>query len=166
MPIFWLLFLILASFFSYYNFKHTEKGYKFSIKKIISINIILSLLLAIFLYYSWINAYIESKLETKIPNYRFLLVKDNNIRMFKIWQNEKEGLLIWKIINVWDNSFTFIDYNNKQWNILLGDSINIKASVDIQNWEMIKIIWKKIDNNEFEAIEIRPFRWRWIRGSK
>ena len=164
MPIFWVLFLLFASFLSYYNFRHTERGYKYSFFKILSLNIISSIVLWIFLYFSWINHVVEWYLENIIPKYRTMFVKDRTSRMLKIWQNEEAWLLVWKIIKVSENNLELNDFNNKKWIILLkhNNNIDIKHKVKIEKWEKIKIVWKKISDNIFEANEIRPFMWRWI----
>lgn len=162
MPIFWFIFLILASFLSYYNFRHTEEWYKFSFKNIFILNIILSILLWLFLYLTWINHYIESKIENNIPKYREVFVTDKVSRMIKIWQNEDKGLLIWDIIEVNTGNFNFKDYNDKDWKVFINNETNTdkKHKINITVWEKIKIIWDKINNNSFIAREVRPFIWK------
>jgi len=53
MPIFWIIFLLFASFLSYYNFRHTDRWYKYSFLKILFLNIVSSIFLWIFLYFSY-----------------------------------------------------------------------------------------------------------------
>lgn len=163
LPLFWVLFLIISSFFSYYNYRHTNKGYKLSLIKVFLFNILLSIVFAIFLYFSWVNNFVESKLEKYIPKYRTLLVEDKYLRMIEIWQNENKWLLIWQILELWNNTLSFIDYNDKVWEIIINNNgeTNIKHRVELKIWEKIKIIWEKIENNIFNALEIRPFIWRW-----
>jgi len=162
LPIFWLIFLILSSFLSYYNYRHTNKGYKVSLLKIFTVNIITSFVLAFLLYFSWSISYIESKLEYYIPKYRSILVDDKVSRMVKVWQNEDKWLLIGEIIKVEKNKLIFKDFNSKNWNIIINDktNTNIKHRVNIEPKEKIKIIWDKISNSDFKAFEIRPFIWK------
>lgn len=161
MPFFWLFFLILASIFSYYNFIHTEKWYKFTFIKILLVNIFLSLLLWIILYFSWIHNYIEWKIENNSQKYRTIFVNDKVTRMIRVWQNEEKWLLIWIIKEVDTNKIIFKDSNDKEWNIILNENTitDIKHKVNIIVWEKIKIIWVKLDNINFKAKEIRPFMW-------
>lgn len=161
LPIFWLIFLLLASFLSYYNFKHTEKWYKYNFLKILWINIFLSVIFWVLIYTSGANYLIEWSLEKYIPRYRWILVENKESRMIKVWQNEDSGLIIWEILKINDDNLEFIDYNNKNWLILISKNTNIKWRVSLNIWEKIKIIWEKTDDNIFEAIEIRPFNWRW-----
>ncbi len=164
LPIFWLLFLLIASFLSYYYFKHTEKWYKYSFIKITWINIILSIIFWIFIYLLWINHFIEWKIENLIPKYRWVLVKDRDTRAIKIWQNEKSGLIIWRITKVNnENNLDFIDYNKKKWIILLSKKTDIKWRINLKSWERIKIIWEIKSDNIFNASQIRPFIWKGMR---
>lgn len=160
LPIFWILFLIIATFLSYYNFKHTEKWYKYSFSKILWINIFLSIILWWVIFITWTNQLIESSLESIIPNYRSVLVEDKNSRMIKVWQNEESGLLLWEILEMDNNNLKFIDYNNKKWDIQFSNQTDIKWRVNLNIWEKIKIIWEKNWENAFSAIEIRPFSWK------
>jgi hypothetical protein len=165
LPLFWIIFLFISSFLSYYNYRHTNKGYKLSLINVFIFNLILSIFFAFIFFFSWINNFIESKLEEYIPKYRTILVEDQYSRMIKIWQNEDKWLLIWQILELWNNTLSFIDYNDKVWKIIINKNgeTNIKHRVELKVWEKIKIIWEKIENNSFEAIEIRPFVWRWNR---
>lgn len=159
-PVFWLLFLIISSVLSYYNYRYTDKWYKLSFIKVLFLNIFSSLILAFILYFTWINNYIELKIENIVPKYRTILVEDKINRMIKVWQNEEKWLLIWTILDYNDTELKLNDFNNKEWIITLNRNIDIKSRVKIENWERIKIIWEKIDWNNFDALEIRPFVWK------
>ena len=160
LPIFWLIFLLFATFLSYYNFKHTEKWYKYNFIKIFLINIVLSFILWIFIYITWINHFIEWTMEKFIPKYRWILVENKETRMINVWQNEEAGLIIWEIIKIDDNNLDFIDYKNKKWIILISEETDIKWKMNLNIWEKIKITWEKTDTNIFNATQIRPFIWR------
>ncbi|MFK7779786.1 MAG: hypothetical protein QM490_01450 [Candidatus Gracilibacteria bacterium] len=160
LPLFWLVFLGLASFLSYYNFKHTEKGYKYSFLKILLINIILSLILGIFIYLTGINHFIEGNLEKFVPKYRGILVENKETRAIKVWQNEESGLILGEIIKVTDNNFEFIDYNNKKWTVLLSKETEIRGRVSIEVGEKMKIMGEKKGKNTFNAFQIRPLNGR------
>lgn len=161
LPIFWLIFLLLAIFLSYYNFRNTERWYKYSFINISLINVLLSFIIWIFIYLTWINHFIESKMEKFIPTYRWILVEDKVSRMVKVWQNEESGLILWEILKVNDNNFGFTDYNNKKWIILFWNKTDIKWRVILKSWEKVKIVWEKTGENTFIATQIRPFLWRW-----
>ena len=123
------------------------------------VNILLSLLLSVIFYFSWLNHHIESKLENIVPKYRESFVKDRDSRMIKVWQNEDKWLLIWTIKSRNGDILFLQDFNKKNWEIFLNKNTqtDIKHKVNITVWEKIKIIWEKMDNNKFIANEIRPF---------
>ncbi len=161
MPLFWIFFLLISMFFSYYNFRHTERGYRFSFMKIFFINVFSSILLGMLLYFSWISFVVEWVIEDVVPKYRSLLVEDKASRMVSIWQDEDRWLLIWEIVEVNEWDFTFIDYNEKQWNILFDGDTVVRWRVNLEVWEKVKIIWEKVEDSVFEAGEIKPFMGRW-----
>lgn len=162
LPLFWIFFLVVSSISSYYNYRHTNKGYKLSLLKVFTLNILSALILAVILYFTWTNSYIESKIEKYVPKYRSILVDDKISRMIKVWQNEEKWLLIWEISEVYENKLVLKDYNNKKWNIILSSETvtDIKHRVVIAPWEKIKIIWEKLNENDFKATELRPFMWK------
>jgi hypothetical protein len=166
MPIFWILFLLISVFFSYYNFKHTQKGYKYSFIKILWLNIVLSIVLWLLFYISWSNHFIEWVMENNIPKYRSIFVEDRVSRMIKVWQNEEKWLLLWRIHKIDGKNLDIIDHNNKNWIIIVSDSTEIKPRVKLATWERIKIMWEKLWDSRFRADQIRPFigrDMRWLR---
>lgn len=160
MPLFWIFFLVVSVFFSYYNFRNTERWYKFSFLKIFLINIFSSVLFGMIFYFTWISSIVESYIEEVVPEYRSLFVEDKVSRMVSVWQNEDSWLLIWEIVGINESDFVFIDYNNKEWSVLFNGETNIKWRVEFVAWKKIKVIWEKTWNDVFEAKEIRPFMGR------
>ncbi len=159
-PIFWLIFLWIATFLSYYNFRHTERWYKFNLFQILLINIISSLILWVIFIITWLDNFIEWKIEKTFPIYRNILVQDRVSRMKKVWQNEDKGLLLWEILNIKNNNYIeLIDSNNKKWIIFIDYNTEIKHRVQLNTWEKIKIIWRKENDDTFKAKQIRPFMW-------
>lgn len=159
-PVFWIVFLMMSVFSTYYNFRHTKKWYKYSFMLVFFSNLVLSIVLSLFFYFVWFNNIVETSFERSIPHYRSMLVKDKISRMEKVWQNEGLWLLLWKINRVWTKDFDLIDNNNKNWVIIIDNDTNLKTRADIIVWAKIKIIWEKIADDMFKAEEIRPFIWK------
>lgn len=162
LPIFWVVSLVLSSLLSYYNYRHTNRGYKLSVLKVCSLNILLSFIVSFWLYLTGAASYIESQLETYAPTYRSMFVEDKTSRMLQVWQHEEAGLLIGEILEVGEDHFSFVDANDKHWNVLFNPSTmtEVKQRVQLVSWEKIKIIWEKVGDTDFQALEIRPFSWR------
>ena len=160
LPIFWIIFLMISITISYFNFKNTEKGYKFYLWQIIVWNILASLVIWVLFYITWFSQIIENKIQTILPEYRQYFVWDKISRMTKVWQNEEKWLLLWLILEKNNNfNFKLKDTNNKIWKILLSEKTNIKHNLELKSGLKIKLIWEKKSDNIFEVLEIRPFMW-------
>ncbi len=172
LPIFWILFLIVSITISYFNFKNTEKGYKFYLWQIVLVNILLSVIVWTLFYFTWFSQIAEEKIQNNLPKYREFLVWDKISRMKKVWQNEEKGLLLWIILSTEGfsplNNFKLKDTNNKVWNILMSKKTIIRHNLKLKKWLKIKLIWKKIWDNKFRALDIRPFigNRRWYKKLK
>jgi len=162
LPIFWLIFLFFSSILSYYNFKQTEKWYKFYLWQIVVVNIIISFLLWMAFYFSWFSQKVEEKIQNNISNYREIFVWDKISRMKQIWQNENSGLLLGIILEKNNNLIKLKDTNGKIWNLLLSNETIIRHKLKLKTWLKIKLIWEKIEKNTFKITEIRPFIWNWF----
>ena len=161
LPVFWLIFLFFSSILSYYNFKQTEKWYKFYLWQIVIVNIIISFLLWMAFYFSWFSQKVEEKIQNNISNYREIFVWDKISRMKKIWQNENSGLILWIILENNNNILKLKDTNSKIWNIIISEKTIIRHKLVLKTWLKIKLIWEKIKENTFIVTEIRPFIWNW-----
>ena len=162
LPVFWLIFLLLSTLLSYYNFKRTEIGYRFYLWQIILINVIFSFIIWILFYFSGFSQYVEEKIQKKLPEYSKYIVLDKNSRMKQIWQNEDKWLLLWLIVKkLNNNNYLLKDTNNKIWKLKITNKTIIRHNLILQSWLKIKLIWKKTWENSFEVLEIRPFIWNW-----
>jgi ABC-type multidrug transport system fused ATPase/permease subunit len=161
LPIFWLIFLFFSSVLSYYNFKQTEKWYKFYLWQIILSNILISFVVWILFYFSWFSQKVEDKIQNNISNYREIFVWDKISRMKKIWQDEEKWLLLWVIIKIKNNIIKLKDTNNKSWDIKILEKTIIRHELELRPWLKIKLIWEKKSENKFVVSEIRPFIWNW-----
>lgn len=158
LPFFWILFVIFSSIFSFISIKNTKRWYKISFIKIVVLNFLLSILFWIFLNLAWFNKTIEDNLQKVIPKYREFLVWDKSSRMIEVWQNEEKWLLIGEILDISWNHIKFIDYNDKNWSLMISDNTLIRDKVVLRKWELIKLIWNKTWDNIFQVNEIRPFK--------
>ena len=168
LPVFWILFLIVSITISYFNFKNTEKGYKFYLWQIVLLNILLSFIIWTLFYFTWFSQIVEEKIQNNLPKYRELLVWDKISRMKQVWQNEEKGLLLWQIISPLLTKeglgeVKLKDTNSKIWNILISEKTNIRHNLELKKWLKIKLIWEKTWENKFRVLEIRPFmgNWKW-----
>ena len=166
LPIFWIFFVLIICILVYYEFRKTQRWYKFYLYQIIFWNILITFLFWIIFYFSWFSKTFESTIQDNFPKYRQYLVLDKTSRMIKVWQNEDVWLLIWKIYSINNNSninnIEFIDYNNKIWFLEFNNNSVIKHNLELKEWLEIKLIWEKLSDNIFEVKEVRPFNKKLI----
>ncbi len=154
LPYLWLIFLILFIGVAYYNFIHTKRGYRFKFISILLVSLIISITLGTGLYFNGFSEKLENVFLKKIPYYDRLVFSCE-----EQWMRPKRGLLAGTITEMGlpENSFIIKDLNNNQWEIEAGKAIwkgKIAPEIDLK----IKLIGKLIDDNNFEAMEIRPWQ--------
>lgn len=153
LPYLWILITIGFFIISYFNIKNTENSYKYLTIKNIIITFVSSIIIGIFFYNLGFAKLLDIELQNSVPVYKNYITE----HMQAVWNNPEEGLLIGKIKEIKSNSEIILeDYGNREWNILINKSTVIKGKVNINIDSGIKIIGKKINNNTFEAQEIRP----------
>ncbi|MEI6887084.1 MAG: hypothetical protein WCK31_02490 [bacterium] len=152
-PFVWILFTIFCIFVAYYNFKHSEEGYKYSIFKVMLISIGISIILGFAINFSGISGKLNTIFDQNIPIYSHTV----DLRS-QVWMRPEEGYLSGTIkkINLESNTIEILDLNNQVWEISIKDAF-IKGRVKVQNNEKIKILGKETSDTTFNATEIRPW---------
>lgn len=152
LPYFWLIFLVFFLIISYYNLRKTKSGYKYNPLLIVLINILISMILGSILYICGLGAKLEDSLENKIAPYGKMFYQRH-----EMWDKPEKGLIGGKIIIFKDNNnFKIVSLEQKEWNIFSEDPI-VAPRLVLREGEKVKIIGEKIDEDIFEAEEIRPF---------
>ena len=82
------------------------------------------------------------------------------------WMQPAKGFLAGTIISVAQNKLEIKDLNNKIWNISIDEKTLIKSSANIAQEKKIKIIGEKLDENNFQAQEIRPWEGKGMGNGK
>ena len=151
LPYLWLVFLGLFIFVAHYNIKHTKKGYRFSLSRLIIGSILISVLLGTLFYSIGLGQALDDTLTDRVPFYRNFL---NQRR--RIWIQADQGLLAGIIIEVGsDNNFKIIDFNKKEWNVV-GDELILKPGMELLPGMGIRMVGQKIDDNNFKAFRVMP----------
>ncbi len=152
LPYIWFLILMTLISLAYLNFRKTEFGYRYSLKKILIIYLITSVILGSFLYYLGFSQTLNKTLDQKIPFYTNL-----HQRCSWFWQNPQAGRLGGEIIKIENNtSFKLKDLNNKEW-IIYDDKAIYRKKGNRNIGANIRIIGKMLNKNKFIAKEIKPF---------
>ncbi|HNV97220.1 MAG TPA: hypothetical protein PKL13_02785 [bacterium] len=149
MPYFWIIILIIFLFILYFDFKNTKKSYKFNFLKVSLFGLSLIILIGIMFYFSGVARYFDNNF-LKVNSYKALSCQN-----LKMWNNPEKGILVGKFINISENSGSFKDIYEKNWNILFNNDAELE-SLNLDN--NIKVVGRKIDDNNFYAEHIREMR--------
>ena len=161
-PYFWIIFIIGFLFLGYYNFKHTETGYKYNTLYVVLISIGTSMFLGTALYAFGISEHLEDKFFENIPFY-----KEMNPGKRQMWVMEERGLLGGKVIEIKSaDEFDLEDFKGKIWLIkveqlpppALGLPKPPKPNFKPKPGDLVKVIGEKENEDVFRAKDVRPWR--------
>jgi len=147
LPYAWLLFLGMFVFIAYYNVKHTKKGYRFSLTKLIIGSVVISMLLGLLFYGFGLGRAIDEKLMERMLFYRRVF----NPRMM-IWDKPEQGRLMGEVLEVIDPyHFKIIDFNRKSWNV-----IRELVDPELELQMRVRLLGRMIDEQNFKAFQVMP----------
>lgn len=150
-PIIWILLTALFVWIAYYNFKHTEGGYRFTAFKIFSLNILITLVLGFVVYISGSAGCINNLLSRHIPYYSSTL----DTRTM-VWMRPEEGYLAGDIQKVDIFQLELRDLNGDVW-VVDFTGADVKPVVVLEEGERVKLIGEATTDSIFVASEIRPW---------
>ncbi|MDD4358502.1 MAG: hypothetical protein PHY30_01655 [Candidatus Pacebacteria bacterium] len=142
-PHIWFVFTVAFLLISYWNLRHTEKGYRIQRKHLIFLNVLIILFLGfVFCSFGLGNTIESIDLEqSKIFNQRKV-----------IWLNPGGGFLAGEVSQINDNSISLIDFDGKSWIIDILD-----AHVTPYTEDGVKILGTQTGENTFKAKEVLPW---------
>jgi len=152
-PLAWILLTALFLFIAYYNFKHTSGGYRFTVVKILLMNIVVSILLGVAINGSGLSQKLNTIFSDNIPFYNHTM----DLRS-EVWMRPESGYLAGTIVEI-DSDAKILkleDLNSNLWDIQYQDAI-VKERVVLEFGEEIKIVGKRLSDEVFDASEIRPW---------
>lgn len=154
LPYLWLIFLALFTGVAYYNFFHTKRGYRFKFISILLISLIISIVLGTGLYFNGFSENLQKIFSAKLPYYNQLVYSCE-----EQWMQPKRGLLAGTIIKIGlpENNFILEDLENNRWEIE-ANKVIWKGKITPVIGIKIKLIGKLINDNNFRAMEIRPWQ--------
>ncbi|MFA5052329.1 MAG: hypothetical protein WC544_04720 [Patescibacteria group bacterium] len=160
LPYIWLVALILFMSLAYYNFRHTQSGYRYRTYGIVLMGIGASIVIGSILHVSGFGDYVDNALASNLPMYRQLTPDRQST-----WTQPEKGLLAGKIIGLNSADIYAVsikDFRGQMWVINVQEAV-IDPRATITDGEYIKIIGRKIDSYQFIASQIMPWQMsRWI----
>ena len=118
-PFIWIIVFVLFIAVARISIKHTKKGYRYSLRTIVSVSIILSLIFGFILNFVGIGK-TTNEFFNKILIYNFATHNSRNI-----WDRPVAGRLAGVILSVQGkNNFSIRDFNGHIWQVRLSTSKN------------------------------------------
>lgn len=155
LPLLWVLFLGIFSIISIFGIRHTKTGYRYSFLKILSANILLSVLLGSLFFYTGGAKKMEQIFADNIPVY-----KSFEERRISRWSNPENGFLSGVILENKNKELILIkDFSGNHWEVDIQETF-ICSNLYLNKGDKIKIIGKILENNIFIAQEIRKWEGR------
>lgn len=161
LPYFWLVILILFLVVSFWGIRKTERGYRFSRLKVVSITALSFVLLGLFFYFLGLSKQANNLVIKNVPQFiHHTVTKETQ------WMQPGQGLLAGKIIEIGKDEFQLEDLRKKNWAVNFNEETIIRPAVNLSPGEMIKIIGNQKTDNLFEAKEVRPWEGRGMMGGQ
>lgn len=152
LPLFWIVLFGLLLGASYYNLRHTKKGYSYKFSLIVVSNLILSLIIGSALHYSGASKKVEYVFLQYMPFYENLEHPHH-----ELWSHPEHGMLAGKIIAVnSDNTIIIIDFKDANWIVELEEEHLNKKFVKVGKY--VKILGEIESEGYCEAEEIKPWK--------
>ncbi len=156
LPFFWILFFLLFLLLANYGLHHTKKGYKLSMAKLISINLITSIIIGGGAFLLNDGERFEELVHKNAPVFRKL---EDNRR--QIWSNPDEGRIAGTILIIENESILILDdFNKSTWVINYSDA-KMRRSFDLRTGIKISIIGENTSQTQntltFTANKISPW---------
>lgn len=161
LPYFWIIFLGLLIIVAYYNFRHTKKGYKFSLSKVFLACLTINILLGTAFYQMGVGQAIDTALAKRVPFYGKFVNRRPHI-----WSQAEKGLLAGVVLDVRGDRVLIEDINGHIWDINYHQT-STPIFISFKPGDPVRIVGEQIDNENFQVEMILPMKgMRWIRDGK
>ncbi len=154
LPVLWLALWALFIFVALEALKHTEEGYLHSMKKLLALNVGLSVLLGVVSFATGAAEYADDNVVHHVP-----FMQSVHDRQEELWEHAEEGRLMGRVqrVDPAANSFVLMDRQQGQWNVDASQS-QILPGVQAQRGELLRVLGEKLEDREFRAEVIAPGR--------
>lgn len=154
LPYFWLMSSVLCLVAAHWNFSHSRRGYRFSLEKILALNLTLSLLLGALFFFLGLAPVAESWFMSLSPGYR-----NSMLSRERVWQRPAAGVLAGQIYEVSSGgTFLLVDLDHNRWQVKQDSGTWVGGRFVVQKGEWVRIfgVVEEDDTSKvFLAREIR-----------
>lgn len=152
-PYAWLVTLALFMIAAYYSFRHTRRGYRYSVFRVVAGSVLLSVMLSGILHTFGIGKHVHRYLIDNVKGYGSL-VYTNDV----LWAQQEKGLLGGKVVRYsrCDSTVVIRDYRHHFWRVDISRARKHRGA-HIAVGKYLKITGFKTGTNSFRAATIRPW---------
>lgn len=151
-PYVWIVIMLAFAYIAFYNYKHTDTGYRHSFSFIYIISVLMSFILGIVFLPVGVAEFIDEGLINNMPFYR-----EFHMGEMGKWNRVDDGFLGGKIIFIGSmGGIKIQDFKLHEWNVDTKGAV-MGNRVRMMEGELVKIIGEKMNENSFKANEIRVF---------
>jgi hypothetical protein len=152
-PYFWAVLIGIFLIVAFFDVRRTETGYRYSWMKIALMSIGSIIVLGGIMSYVGIGERFNGMMANGVPYYGQHMMVTRETQ----WSKPLEGFLSGIIVSASNDKLNIKDLSGKKWSIILSDKTLVRPRADISVGQMIKIIGIKLDGDNFQASEIRPW---------
>jgi hypothetical protein len=152
LPYVWLVLIVLFGIVAYFNIRKTKTGYRYTMLYIIGGIVVISAVFGMLFDFIGVGKRFEHTCAMHVGAYQKLSCFQESLL-----HDPEHGIIVGDVISFSKETSILIirDVHDIQWNVLIKD----KNTTEPQNFligSKIKIIGKKVDQNNFISSEIRP----------
>ncbi|NTV93160.1 MAG: hypothetical protein HGA72_07845 [Chlorobiaceae bacterium] len=161
-PYLWLTVLVLFVLVANFGFRHTKKGYRYPMFRVIAGSLLLSLLLSGLMNLFDVGHIIHRYLIENVRAYDRLIYANE-----QRWSQVKKGWLGGKVIREVpaQRQLIVMDYKKRIWTVDIGNS-TVKPGTLMLPGKYIKITGHKTGNQMFQAVSIQAWEKKYNNHSK
>ncbi|PIQ77552.1 hypothetical protein COV82_03890 [Candidatus Peregrinibacteria bacterium CG11_big_fil_rev_8_21_14_0_20_46_8] len=152
-PLIWVIAFLIFIIAAITGLHHTKRGYKFSVIRLIFINLAVSFVLGGILYAAGAAERTENFVRRALPQY-----KGVEIRRERVWSQPQQGRLSGVIISVESDALLLLDdFGGSRWQILYAQAER-RGPLQLIQGERVRILGVAQLGNRFEAEIISSWR--------
>jgi hypothetical protein len=151
-PFFWIIATIIVAVIAFLNFRRMKRSYRVSGRSFAFITALIAVALGSVVYSLNIAEYVDQAASENIPLYNVVVPLNTNH-----WLDPDHGIISGVVREKnSDKEFVIRDSEFELWRVK-GNNVVMPAGFKFQTGDRVKVIGKRLSENAFDAIEIRPW---------
>jgi len=150
-PLIWVIVLIIFLATTYYNVRHTRKGYRYNFWIIFILSILISIVVGIGIFVFKGSSHIDQKIDNSFPSYKGVSGK-----MQDLWVSPDKGLLAGEVLVLRGDVLSIRDFGDNEWSIDIENISNFEKNL-IKDLDEVRVVGKRVGDRTFEACTVTPW---------